>query len=135
MSQVVFLCVSIITIIILMAAVGEDLFSSGDISRWQAALLCYEQVVEVKAAGKTKKTAKSAETLVELDTWYAKNYYICVACIIKKTYSCRYQNTLPDLISSRDQPHLTHEELAKLMKWKLTVKFMHWGNIIITSDS
>ena len=55
-----------------MAAFGEDLFSSGDISRWQAALLCYEQVIELKAAGKTKKTSKSAskeETLIELDTW------------------------------------------------------------------
>ena len=68
-----------------MAAVGADLFTSGDISRWQAALLCYEQVIELKAAGKTKKTAKSAskeETLVELDAWYAKNYYICVTCMI-----------------------------------------------------
>ncbi len=60
---------------IVMAAVsGDDLFSSGDISRWQAALLCYEQVVELKAAGKTKKAAKSAskdkETLIELDSWY-----------------------------------------------------------------
>lgn len=67
-----------------MAAVGEVLFGSGDISRWQAALLCYEQVIELKAAGKTKKTAKSAskeETLVELDAWY-KNYYICVTCMI-----------------------------------------------------
>ena len=58
-----------------MAAVGgEDLFSSGNISRWQAALLCYEQVIELKAAGKTKKTAKSASkevTLTELDAWYA----------------------------------------------------------------
>ena len=36
--------------------------------------------------------------------------------------SHRYQNTLPDLIASRDEPHLTHEELAKLMKWKLIVK-------------
>ena len=61
--------------IILMAAVVGELFSSGDISQWQAALLCYEQVVELKAAGKTKKTAKSAskeETLIELDAWYAK---------------------------------------------------------------
>ena len=59
-----------------MAAVGgEGLFSSGDISQWQAALLCYDQVVELKAAGKTKKTAKSAskeETLIELDAWYVK---------------------------------------------------------------
>ncbi len=57
-----------------MAAVGDELFVSGDISKWQAALLCYEQVVELKAAGKTKKTAKPAskeETLVELDAWYA----------------------------------------------------------------
>lgn len=56
-----------------MAAVaGDDLFSSDDISQWQAALLCYDQVVELKAAGKTKKTAKSAskeESLVELDAW------------------------------------------------------------------
>ena len=60
-----------------MAAFGEDLFSSGDISRWQAALLCYEQVVELKAAGKTKKTSKSAskeEALVELDTWWVSSY-------------------------------------------------------------
>lgn len=33
----------------------------------------------------------------------------------------RYQKTLPDLISSRGEPHLTHEEVAKVMKWKLTV--------------
>ena len=30
--------------------------------------------------------------------------------------------SLPDLIASRDEPHLTHTELVKLMKWKLTVK-------------
>lgn len=67
-----FLYVATITILP-MAAVGDELFASGDISKWQTALLCYDQVVELKAAGKTKKTAKSTpkeETLIELDEWY-----------------------------------------------------------------
>lgn len=34
----------------------------------------------------------------------------------------RYQTDLPEVISSRDPPHLTHEELARVMKWKLTVR-------------
>ena len=56
------------------AAPPDDLFTSSDISQWQVALLCYEEVVALKAAGKSKKgTGKSAskgkETLVELDAW------------------------------------------------------------------
>ena len=42
-----------------------------DVSKWQAALLCYEEVVELKAAGKSKKAAKKEETLQELDEWYS----------------------------------------------------------------
>ena len=60
---------------IVMAAVGGDLFVNGDISQWQTALLSYEEVVKLKAAGKKKKTATSAskeETLIELDAWYLK---------------------------------------------------------------
>lgn len=59
-----------------MAAVLADveLYTSGDIHQWQAALLCYDEVVALKAAGRSKKTAKSTskeeETLVELDEWY-----------------------------------------------------------------
>ena len=33
----------------------------------------------------------------------------------------RYQNELPGLVSSRNEPHLKHEELCRLMTWKLTV--------------
>lgn len=51
-----------------------ELFSNCDICQWQAALLCYEEVVALKAAEKSKKNARSAskggETLVELDVWY-----------------------------------------------------------------
>ena len=68
-----------------MAAVADDLFSSSAISRWQSALICYEQVVELKAAAKTKKSAKSAskgETLVELDAWYAQTRTIIIIKII-----------------------------------------------------
>ena len=34
----------------------------------------------------------------------------------------RYQTELPASIASRSKPHLTLEELCKLMKWKLTVR-------------
>lgn len=57
----------------MMAIATEDggLFTcTGDISRWQAALLCYEEVVALKAAGKLKKSTKREETLEELDSWY-----------------------------------------------------------------
>lgn len=56
-----------------MAAADANLYTSRDISLWQAALLCYEDVVILKAAGKSKKTSKAAtkeDTLVELDAWY-----------------------------------------------------------------
>ncbi len=36
----------------------------------------------------------------------------------------RYQEDLPPLVSARSPPHLTHEELARLMKWKLTVSII-----------
>ena len=55
-----------------MASEGDNdgLFSSTvDISKWQTALLCYEEVVELKAAGKSKKASKKEETLQELDEW------------------------------------------------------------------
>lgn len=60
-----------------MAAVSSEveLFGNCDICQWQAALLCYEKVVALKAAERLKKNAKSTsikgeETLVELDAWY-----------------------------------------------------------------
>ena len=40
----------------------------------------------------------------------------------------RFQNVLPTSIASRATPHLTHEELTKLMKWKLTASTVAYRN-------
>ena len=70
-----------------MAAAPVELFSNCDICQWQAALLCYEEIVALKAAERLKKNAKSVskggETLVELDTWYELTIFKCMFCELK----------------------------------------------------
>ncbi|XP_064407107.1 uncharacterized protein LOC135351919 isoform X2 [Halichondria panicea] len=84
-----------------MAAAASGLFESCDLQLWRASYNCYHSIIEEISAQKEKKSSKPKKhTLLELDTWY--------------------QDELPDVVSSREEPHLKHEELCKLMAWKLT---------------
>ena len=56
-------------------------------------------------------------------TWYMVFYdKLDVPHLLIHNVLSRYQNELPGVISSREEPHLNHEELCKLMAWKLTVR-------------
>ncbi|KAK7111669.1 uncharacterized protein [Littorina saxatilis] len=64
---------------------------------WRQVFGQYEAVLKAKADN--IKDAKKRKELISLDTWY--------------------QQELRQLISGRSEKFITHEELAKLMKWKL----------------
>ena len=57
---------------------------------------------------------------VRFDRMIRTNHYNNI--IIAEFPYTRFQKALPASIASRDTPQLTHEELTKLMKWKLTVR-------------
>ncbi|XP_013786904.1 uncharacterized protein LOC106470874 [Limulus polyphemus] len=65
--------------------------------QWNYALSLYKEVLKLKAAKRTSK--KGPEELINLDNWYQEQ--------LKKT------------IHSRKDPHITHEELVQITKWKL----------------
>ncbi|XP_063077641.1 uncharacterized protein zgc:112496 isoform X2 [Engraulis encrasicolus] len=73
----------------------EGLFSCSDPAVWRGVYEKYWAVVEAKSTGKGK-----AGKLLALDKWY--------------------QEELPKLISARSEPHVTRDDLSKLMEWKLT---------------
>ncbi|XP_006816334.1 uncharacterized protein LOC100371869 [Saccoglossus kowalevskii] len=64
---------------------------------WRNVFELYDKVLELKADKITRPKGK--EELIELDRW------------------C--QEELPIMINSRDDKHITHKEITKLMKWKL----------------
>ncbi|CAH1795666.1 unnamed protein product [Owenia fusiformis] len=80
---------------------NQKLFSCGTLEEWQTALVSYKDVMKEKAKllTKTPRRPRGGKDLIELDDWF--------------------QNDLPIAITSRDEKHITHEELCKLMKWKL----------------
>jgi hypothetical protein len=78
-----------------------ELFESCESSQWRSTLDSYDEVVRLLSS---QKKRSKGESLLALDKWFQKG--------------------LPAAIASRSKPHLTHEELCKLMKWKLTVKYM-----------
>jgi len=68
--------------------------------QWIYILSHYKEVLQLHAV-KTRGAKKNGpEELVKLDTWY--------------------QETLPKIIQSRKDPHVTHEELVQITKWKLS---------------
>ncbi|XP_077980051.1 uncharacterized protein LOC144435329 [Glandiceps talaboti] len=69
----------------------------GNSEEWNCVLDLYDKVLELKAAKITRPKGK--EELIELDKWY--------------------QEELPIMINSRDDKHITLQEITKLMKWKL----------------
>ncbi|XP_070579948.1 uncharacterized protein [Ptychodera flava] len=69
----------------------------GSSEEWKNVLELYDKVLDLKAAKITRPKGK--EELIELDKWY--------------------QEELPIMINSRDDKHITHKEITKLMKWKL----------------
>ncbi|XP_013789355.1 uncharacterized protein LOC106473217 [Limulus polyphemus] len=66
-------------------------------AQWDYALSLYNDVLNLKAAKRTKK--KGPEEFINLDTWYHEQ--------------------LPKIIHARRDPHITHEELVQITKWKL----------------
>ncbi|XP_071796874.1 uncharacterized protein [Asterias amurensis] len=73
-------------------------FTSGSPSAWDKALGLYGEVIKLKASNIKKPGGK--KDLLDLDKWY--------------------QEDLPKLIQGREPKYITHEEITKLMKWKLT---------------
>ncbi|XP_072168299.1 uncharacterized protein [Diadema setosum] len=71
--------------------------SSSNGEEWSRVLDLYEQVLRLKAS---KMKQASGKSLLTLDAWFQKE--------------------LPKAIQQRDEKYITHEELAKLMEWKLT---------------
>ncbi|XP_065283805.1 uncharacterized protein Amun [Dermacentor albipictus] len=72
-------------------------FTKATPSQWSYVLSLYKEVLKQKAALRTKKGGP--EELIKLDAWY--------------------QEQLPKTIQARKDKHLVHEELVKIMKWKL----------------
>ena len=66
-----------------------DLWSSDDATRWERALERYPSVVD----------RQEVEGLAELDTWVREE--------------------LPDSIAARAEPHVTHDELVRVTRWKM----------------
>lgn len=66
-------------------------------AQWSYVLSKYQEVLKLKAAQRRKKGGP--EELIRLDAWYHEQ--------------------LPTIIHSRKQPHITHEELIQITKWKL----------------
>ena len=69
---------------------SPNLWPSNDCQLWQHALNSYPQII----------AAQASEKLVNLDAWY--------------------RNTLPMLLSEREEPYITLEELQGVATWKMT---------------
>ncbi|XP_045119246.1 uncharacterized protein LOC123509140 [Portunus trituberculatus] len=73
-----------------------EFFKAGSCGEFKRVLLLYPEAVKVKAQQKAKKKGESLESL---DKWI--------------------QNDLKTTADSRTPPHVTREELVRLMEWKL----------------
>ncbi|XP_014671815.1 PREDICTED: uncharacterized protein LOC106812444 [Priapulus caudatus] len=82
-----------------MAGFGSNfgLFSCCDEVKWKTVLNLYCKALNIYS-GKKAKPQDGIE-LIKLDKWY--------------------QTELPEAIKQRKHPHITYDELVKLMKWKL----------------
>ena len=96
------------------------LFESAVCVEWRKALDLYSEAVQLVAEQKQKGKGK---LLAELDNWCCnvappRSFVIDLSLLL-----CwrRFQKRLPAIVASRARPHLTHQELCELMKWKLTV--------------
>ncbi|XP_015919372.1 uncharacterized protein [Parasteatoda tepidariorum] len=76
---------------------GPVFFTKATPEQWNYVLSQYKEVLKEKASKRTKKGGP--EELIRLDTWY--------------------QEQLPKIIQSRKPPHIVHEELIQIVKWKL----------------
>lgn len=76
---------------------GPAFFTKATPEQWSYVLSQYKEVLKARAALRTKKGGP--EELIRLDTWY--------------------QEQLPKIIQSRKPPHILHEELTQIVKWKL----------------
>ncbi|KAF2368294.1 DNA glycosylase [Trinorchestia longiramus] len=72
----------------------KEFLANSLLSAYESVFLLYESAVSIKESLRAKKS-----NLGKLDLWYQKE--------------------LPDIIRSRKAPHLKHDELVKLMEWKL----------------
>jgi hypothetical protein len=66
-----------------------NLWKSDDCAKWQQALIAYPKVI----------AAQGIADLVELDAWYGGD--------------------LPGTVASREPPHITHDELVRVTRWKM----------------
>ncbi|XP_064477872.1 uncharacterized protein LOC135391526 [Ornithodoros turicata] len=73
-------------------------FTKATPSQWRHVLSLYKEVLKQKAALRASKKG-GPEELIKLDVWY--------------------QEQLPKVIRARKDMHLLHDELVKVMKWKL----------------
>ncbi|GBM21549.1 hypothetical protein AVEN_85359-1 [Araneus ventricosus] len=83
-----------------MASINDttlEFFTKATPAQWSYMFNKYKDTLKAKAAKRTKKGGP--EELIRLDSWY--------------------QEEFPKLIHSRKEPHITHEELVQLTKWKL----------------
>ncbi|UYV60441.1 hypothetical protein LAZ67_1001168 [Cordylochernes scorpioides] len=76
---------------------GLSFFKKATPPQWNYIYSIYKEVLKLKAAQSTRKGG--AEELIRLDNWY--------------------QEELPKLIKARKEPHITHEELVQITKWRL----------------
>jgi hypothetical protein len=72
------------------------LFNSTEPADWNAALALYPQAFKALAATKTD------QSIIALDSWY--------------------QTEFPALLATRSPQYITHDEIVKLVAWKLKVK-------------
>jgi hypothetical protein len=73
-------------------------FSKATAKQWSYVLSLYKDVLRLKAEQRSSKKG-GPEELIKLDTWFREQ--------------------LPKLIHSRKDPHILHEELVQITKWKL----------------
>ncbi|CAL1282344.1 unnamed protein product [Larinioides sclopetarius] len=83
-----------------MASINDttlEFFTKATPAQWSYIFNKYKDALKAKAAKRTKKGGP--EELIRMDSWYLEEF--------------------PKLIHSRKEPHITHEELVQLTKWKL----------------
>lgn len=73
------------------------LFNSTDVAVWDSALALYPEAFKALAATKTD------QSIIDLDKWY--------------------QTEFPAILASRSPCFINHDEIVKLVAWKLKVRY------------
>lgn len=82
-----------------------ELFSSMSLERWREALDRYEEVID----------RQGVSSLADIDRWWRKE--------------------LPATIASRNEPHVTHDELVRLTRWKMARGVWRGRNLVLVEGN